>query len=311
MVTINYNYNKFIFISELAGLRKNPSSKARVSEWLKQGGGQLSNEEKKYLNRFKKYFRPFNIYYIESMFMTYDGKTLQQKISQAVGAEAADFLFEFLKLIDKRFVLLWKKQELILKKLKEKLVSKNNNLILSEHLAIKLIKPTKSTQPIVYLLMSSNLKTDFSAWSSTVGKNSTIVIEGGFKEPVANILAVYLHELIHVYLKTNIGLQNNIKLVAKQLPKKVKSKIKGLSADKIVEEIMISALTPEGYLAKKCFPKSSIIVKKRPSVSRNYLLSVRRLVAYELSSLVSDYIKESKNIDLDFLNKIIQEIKTV
>lgn len=244
---------------------------------------------------------------IDVLFYGKNKKVILSQIEYVYGKEVTKFIEEVASLQEKYFKKINLNKDLINW---ERFYFKNRKIFNKVFLICKNLCSVKGNQlkiPVYLVSKFNKSEKSISAWYSWTSQESFIVIEIplGYKPELFD-LSVLLHEYFHLMIRKNKKLLNLISKVAQDNNKILnKLKIKNISNIQIFEELLVSSFLPEGYLGQKYFKNQITGVKRNTRT----LLDWRRYVGNNMIHFAQEYLNNKKNININYLNKIINLIK--
>ncbi|MDD3491741.1 MAG: hypothetical protein PHG13_02170 [Candidatus Pacebacteria bacterium] len=250
----------------------------------------------------------------EKVSLSFYGKSddkIWKQIEKNVGKEKVKEIQNSIGLLDQKFNIHWHKAY-------KHLLSWQQYFLENESLFQKVIFEIEKLSGIksfsiskipVYLVSDLTSKNkEINAWFSWEPKNSFIVVEIPFNLQIPKDffpLAVLAHEFFHLMLRKNEDLFLKIKKIAKENNKLLIKLEKNMLGRMFFEELLISSFIPEGYLGEKHFKTKVISFKSKPK----NVLEWRKFIAYELYKIAKQYVDNNKQIDEEYLKKVIENIK--
>jgi hypothetical protein len=302
---INKELSSFIFVGELATVRNCQFSKERRRKWLRLTGGKLNKLESHQLQLFKDVFQRQVYPAVEAHFLTYEGDRVWSKLGSFTGPAEVEIIANTLKLFEKRFNLLWQKEKLKLTAVRSHLLKNKNRHSAAMAQIQKLCATNLPKAGLNLNLTISSSHLDYQGWYSKLGKETSLVLEcSGFQArdlPFLEMIAV--HEAFHFLLRKNTSLWALLDEVATLNKKSLGPLTPDLPVRYILEELLISCFVPEGVFGPTFFGLNT--TKRRGnSLDVKSFTSVRRYCAQRMRAEALLYVRNNKNLDRSFLEKI-------
>jgi len=189
----------------------------------------------------------------------------------------------------------------------------NNQLMLKQAiLGIKNLSGIKhftiSKIPIYLISNPASNDKEINAWFSWAPRENFIVVEIPLGLKVPNNffpLAVLAHEFFHLILRKNKKLFLKITNIAKEKDKLFTKLAEGMPNRIFLEELLVSSFVPEGYLSEKYFNTKVVSHTSKPKD----LLRWRKFIAFKLYQMAKKHIKDTRQIDENYLKDLIGVIK--
>jgi len=311
---INKLFNKLIFIGEICQIRNNPWNKERVEQWLADSGGALSVIEQSSVEKIVGILSEVNINFIEAYFLTKENERLWSILEQEIGTAHTEVIKGTLENFSQRFDIFWQKEETRLTRISKFLNSQSEKIetaLVQVESLTGLESKIKLTNIPIQLAMSSAEKDDIVGWYSTLEEKTDLVLEcsGVIENNFPFLEAVLLHELFHFALRSRSVVMSLITNIADKNQDNLSPLSQDMSPLQVLEELLVSSFTPEGYLATKYFNTTIDTAEKTDeSVPHNFTL-IRRRSAHAMKNLAKEYIDEKKCIDTRYLDSLIETIK--
>jgi hypothetical protein len=292
--------NLYAFVSDLSNWNLSVFP-ARRKEWI-QRTGRLTRKDSGILKKFSDIHKTSNpLLFLLFFDPTYANplKILNRKIGKEKAVEIKNILDYF----NPRFQKIWKvekvKLEHIQKKLEREDIGKKS--IVKDIAILCGLKKGAENKITCYLGISASTIPDCNGWTS----NNIFVLECSgwpikrLKEICQEMLP---HELFHILLRNNKRLLRSIQEIA-AINEQLLSDInfEHWKPRMVFEELIISSFVPEGYLIHK--------QQNRPKKNPRDFQSVREQFAYLLRAQAKQYVLSKKEIDIEYLENAIREIK--
>ncbi|MBI4993554.1 hypothetical protein HZC33_01160 [Candidatus Wolfebacteria bacterium] len=259
--------------------------------------GQFSPEEENSLKEFKEiHLRyPFGESYLGRQFFIEKNPwiILEQKLSQE------DFinLKNIFSLLEKKFNLLWNKEEPLLLQWQKKLSDKINEPHLVKSI-VDILNIIFNTSPSEFkininLLFSSPVQTGGGA--SIDNKSISLEISRYPLNDANHAMGIIWHETIHLCFEKQYF-----------LPLLYKKYLNDFDTINLIKESAISSLFPNGVLGRKFLNSKNITLNAK--IPKNYVKTE------ELIKLINIYIKKNKPLDNEYIEKVyfsISELKGI
>lgn len=312
---INKKLNLFVFIGILSDVRNGPWNKERSNFWIKKSGGKLSEKEIEALENFRILFSKYDYSITESQFLCVDENCQWPLLKKIFNKEDLDKLEEIFKIFSSRFNKIWSVELIKLLKVRDCVKSNYRQMgltfkIIEDLCSLKKDQNFKENLPI-YFVMSSSCPEDFVGWYSIFNKKIDIVLENSNLKSSNFLIAIIAHEFFHLAIKHNKKIIDKLEKISSQNETILRRISKEISPRMVLEELLLSSFVPEGYLANHCLGlkvKKSLSLKDHKTGKFNLVLS-RRYIADKMKDLAREYILEKRQIDENYLNNIILEIK--
>lgn len=246
--------------------------------------------------------------------MTKENEQLWNILGQEIGTTHTGAIKEVLENFSHRFDIVWQKEETHLMRISKFFNSQSKKIetaLAQVESLTGLQNKTKLTDIPIQLAMSSAEEDDIVGWYSTFEEKTDLVLEcsGVIENNFPFLEAVLLHELFHLALRSHSVVMPLIVSVADENQDLLSPLSQDMPPFQILEELLISSFTPEGYLATKYFNTTiSIAEKTDESVLHNFTL-IRRRSAHAMRNLAKEYTDEKKCIDKMYLNSLTETIK--
>ena len=310
---IDKQANFFVFLGEISGIRNSAWNQERKKEWIILSNGKLNKKERVQINKFNEIFETANYDFIEALFFSFSKEKLQQELKENLSPDFLNILDKTYSLFNSRFNKLWIKKEKKLSMIKEGL--EKNYFKLKE--IIEIIEKISATKNMlleknpVQLVMSSKNKEDILGYFSAIGdEHLEIILEcSNYLNKNGRIFLnlIIAHELFHFALNRNTKLKKLLKKISRKYEKILSELSSELPAEKILEELLISSFVPEGYISEYYFNQKVKKIEKFKNKKGvvNFVL-LRQFCAYKMKDTTQKYIKNSKEIDDDYLLEIVK-----
>ncbi|MEK7575788.1 MAG: hypothetical protein AAB491_01745 [Patescibacteria group bacterium] len=314
-IQVTKTANKFHFISNLTDWHFS-CRESDNKRWLEETG-KLTQKEKNALKLFTKILKKYDFgeNFIGKPFTRNNDKEIWKNIKKFINKKEFERIQEIFYVFDKRFEKIWKKERDRLKFWKIKLQKylskyKGNKEIFGKSKIFFRAKNLPSTMEI-YLLIGSG------GGGANIGKGA-ITLDFS-NRPISHLkyaLGVITHETLHLIANSSQYYLKNLKKTAESLsvPRK-NSLISGKRRKRsIVNEAIIGAICPEGYVFTKYFlnlsdKKANKYFEKRIHNAKNKFSEWRTFSAKKLYFITKDYFENKKPIDKEFFNTTIQIFK--
>lgn len=300
---VNQTTNLFHFISNLTDWHF--SVRKRYAEkWLQQTG-ELTSEENKCLSEitelFKKY--TFGKNYWGKVFLTKLDNEVWKEAENAFGEDAIKFK-NLSDIFQKRFDLIWKKEESKLKEWQNLLKETEKDFVnqdLIEDLSVLFgVTPEIEEDIQVNLLLGGP-----GGGANTDRYCIEMEVSDLPEEKIERVWAVIWHELIHKFWETG-----EYRQMLHDFSKEVDSElVKGVPNHIVIKEMVVAGLLPWGYFRKKYFKTDTDEYIKRAlqdlgsreEKSMSYFMF---LAALKMEPVIKEHLENKKPIGMSFLGKI-------
>lgn len=314
MYKIKKQLNRVIFLGTISGLRSNPWNVNRSKFWLNKSGGPLSGPEKATIHHLCLNFNTDNYNIIEAMAIRINSKQFLKELGKEFDIKQIEQFKNALGVFNVRFEKLWLSYEGLLKKVKVGLTANNKQVLKAladiNFLTGQNLSNKKYTTP-VYLTISSEETNDLVGWFSWFGNQAEIILENVNveAEKINFLSAILAHEFFHISIRRNNKLADLIGRKATDFTMELQKSVDGPSPLEILEEVLISTFSPEGYLAHKYF-NQNVQLKKTGRINNDKnLLQLRRYCALKMKTTAADYTENNRCIDENYLNILFDLIK--
>lgn len=313
--------NQFFFISNLAEWHFS-CRKAYNEIWLENN--PLSNEEKDAIKRFCKILIKYGFLiknnknvYLGVPFITSKPAKTWQKVNEWVNEQDYQEIKNIFEIFNPRFNEKWPTVEKQLKSTKRKLdkALKNENISHVLNIISLLYRAELKKKINIYLLVSPMTK-DFGGNANLGSGNISIESPTDIdSETINQMLLVILHETTHLIEQQNFRslLFNWIKNLKEQERLEIEqSEVYKTTKNifTIINEMIVSALLPEGYLSEIITGQDSRIKNRAYLTNKtNNLSSLRHFAALHLYRFIKEYIEKKRGLDGEYIKKTYQIFK--
>jgi hypothetical protein len=271
----------------------------RRRAWLRIAG-PLTKEEKGALRQLSLLLRRYSPKIEKAFFFS---KTESEALRTTPAKKKIQAIF---RLYQPRVESVWR-HELLKLETRKKLLNERSDLlirIIERELTPLLVPKFTQTHHLVFLSLSSPLSSESAGWFWEKNKISLECSNVPIRQVNFLIGGVLLHELIHGLLRdSQVGRLFFRYLRTQPLPHfKNLTPQTGLHAEKLLEELFISCLAPEGLIYQKYFG--------RFRQSNQPLTQVKKLIATRMRPILKLYLARKKAIDRPYLDSLFEAIKS-
>ena len=304
----NHTALLFSFLTGLSGQGSALYFHNRKNNFLKKIE-VLTNQQK---NLLKIFFRIYTKYYPDLPYIFYfenSKKDLQKELKKLLTAQEFQQINQILANFKPVFEEIYKKERLKLVERKKKLkyISKEKKYV-SVLLKFFNLENKKNVKRILYRIFISINNESINDCAGLYWGDNNVSLEIS-DCPIKNLKYVFggilMHEIAHDFFKRSF-VYNNFKKFCDNLKSnrslnKIITKYKLTKID-LIEEMIITSITPEGYFYKKYFGK---LPTKTDVIKFEHL---RKKVGMALAPTLQNYIKNNKSIDKNYFEIVVSAI---
>lgn len=324
-IIVSKKANLFFFVANLSNWHF--SCVPEYNEiWLKKIE-QLSSEDKIYLKKFRLCLKKYDFkkrgarsLYIGVPFFVFgsNDKLAQERLKQQITIAEMKTIKAVLDRFSGRFNLIWKEARPRLLKIESYLNRelKNTKLIKVFNALEKLFKTDFSTKTHNLIILAAPKESPLAGGSYF--EPGLIALEISSPEKRKDFLAVFLHELTHEYLE--IKFYKIIKRFAKENQHKLREiknlvKIFKRSPKELLEELVVLAFLPDGYLGEKYLGSGERILKSEKeaiaAVKTGDWNALEKFVIARMRKLNKTHVENNKPLDAEYLKAVAETIKRI